>query len=94
MSSYFEYETRLSGLDVDGAGHCKASALLNHLQNAAALAAVEALAGELSGRIAAAKAEAAGEAVTAADVKIRAAVAAHNRAEAAHPTHLSVIKKS
>ena len=63
-------------------------------QNAAALAAVEALAGELSGRIAAAKAEAAGEAVTAADVKIRAAVAAHNGAEAAHPTHLSVIKKS
>ena len=41
MSSYFEYETRLSGLDVDGAGHCKASALLNHLQNAAALAAEE-----------------------------------------------------
>ncbi len=63
-------------------------------QNASALTAVEALAGELSGRIAAAKAEAAGEAVTAADVKIRAAVAAHNRAEAAHPTHLSVIKKS
>lgn len=63
-------------------------------QNASALAAVDALAGELSGRIAAAKAEVAGEAVTAADVKIRAAVAAHNRAEAAHPTHLSVIKKS
>ncbi len=63
-------------------------------QNASALAAVEALAGELSGRIAAAKAEAAAEAVTAADVKIRAAVAAHNGAETAHPTHLSVIKKS
>ena len=39
MSTFFEYETRLSGLDMDGRGHCKASALLNHLQNAATLAA-------------------------------------------------------
>ena len=39
MSTYFEYEIRLSGLDVDGRGICKASALLNHLQNAATLAA-------------------------------------------------------
>jgi len=39
MSKFFEYEFRLSGLDVDGRGRCKASALLNHLQNAAALAA-------------------------------------------------------
>lgn len=63
-------------------------------QNAAALAAVEALAGELSGRIAAAKAEAAGEASASAEAKIRMAIAAHNAAETAHPTHLSVIKKS
>ena len=39
MSTYFEDESRLSGLDVDGRGICKASALLNHLQNAATLAA-------------------------------------------------------
>lgn len=39
MSTFFEYETRLNGLDVDGQGQCKASSLLNHLQNAAALAA-------------------------------------------------------
>ena len=39
MSTFFEYEIRLSGLDVDGQEHCKASALLNHLQNAATLAA-------------------------------------------------------
>ena len=39
MSTYFEYEIRLSGLDVDSRGICKASALLNHLQNAATLAA-------------------------------------------------------
>ncbi len=39
MSTFFEYDIRLSGLDVDGRGHCKASALLNHLQNAATLAA-------------------------------------------------------
>lgn len=63
-------------------------------QHAAALAAVEALAGELSGRIAAAKAEAVGEAGASAEAKVRAAIAVHNAAEAAHPTHLSVIKKS
>lgn len=39
MSTFFEYDVRLSGLDVDGHGYCKASALLNHLQNAATLAA-------------------------------------------------------
>ena len=39
MSTFFEYEIRLNGLDVDNRGQCKASALLNHLQNAAALAA-------------------------------------------------------
>ena len=38
MSMFFEYEIRLNGLDVDGRGQCKASALLNHLQNAAATA--------------------------------------------------------
>ena len=41
MSMFFEYEVRLSGLDVDGRGICKASGLLNHLQNAATLAAEE-----------------------------------------------------
>ena len=39
MSKFFEYEIRLNGLDVDGRDQCKASALLNHLQNAATLAA-------------------------------------------------------
>ncbi|WP_201757247.1 acyl-ACP thioesterase domain-containing protein [Colidextribacter sp. OB.20] len=39
MSMLFEYEIRLNGLDVDGRNQCKASALLNHLQNAATLAA-------------------------------------------------------
>ena len=39
MSTFYECSFRLSGLDVDGRGHCKASALLNHLQNAATLAA-------------------------------------------------------
>ena len=39
MSMFFEYEIRLNGLDVDGRNQCKASALLNHLQNAATLAA-------------------------------------------------------
>ena len=39
MSKFFEYDIRLNGLDVDNRGQCKASALLNHLQNAAALAA-------------------------------------------------------
>lgn len=39
MSTFFQYEIRLSGMDVDGRGNCKASALLNHLQNAATLAA-------------------------------------------------------
>ena len=39
MSMFFEYEIRLNGLDVDGRNQYKASALLNHLQNAATLAA-------------------------------------------------------
>ena len=39
MITFFEYDIRLNGLDVDGRGQCKASALLNHLQNAATLAA-------------------------------------------------------
>lgn len=39
MSNFYEYNIRLNGLDVDGRGQCKASALLNHLQNAATLAA-------------------------------------------------------
>ena len=39
MSTFFEYDIRLNGLDVDGRGNCKGSALLNHLQNAATLAA-------------------------------------------------------
>lgn len=41
MSAFFQYDVRLSGMDVDGRGCCKASALLNHLQNAATLAAEE-----------------------------------------------------
>ncbi len=39
MSSYYEHRVRLTGMDADGRGICKASALLNHLQVAAALAA-------------------------------------------------------
>ena len=39
MSVSFDYTIRLSGMDADGRGICKASALLNHLQVAAALAA-------------------------------------------------------
>jgi len=39
MSNFYEHEVRLSGFDVDGRGHCKASALLDHLQDAATLAA-------------------------------------------------------
>ena len=41
MSMFFEYDIRLNGLDVDDRNQCKASALLNHLQNAATLAAEE-----------------------------------------------------
>lgn len=41
MSIFFEHEIRLNGLDVDGRNQCKASALLDHLQNAATLAAEE-----------------------------------------------------
>ncbi|MGE4276893.1 MAG: acyl-[acyl-carrier-protein] thioesterase [Lawsonibacter sp.] len=39
MSSYYEHRVRLTGMDADGRGICKASALLNHLQVAAAFAA-------------------------------------------------------
>lgn len=39
MSQYYEHHVRLTGMDVDGRGICKASALLNHLQAAAVLAA-------------------------------------------------------
>lgn len=39
MSSYYEHCVRLTGMDADGRGICKASALLNHLQVAATLAA-------------------------------------------------------
>ena len=39
MSLYYEHKVRLAGMDVDGRGICKASALLNHLQIAATLAA-------------------------------------------------------
>ena len=39
MSNFYEYNFRLNGLDVDGRNQCKASALLNRLQNAATLAA-------------------------------------------------------
>ena len=39
MSLHYEHTIRLSGMDADGRGICKASALLNHLQVAAALAA-------------------------------------------------------
>ena len=39
MSLYYEHTVRLSGMDADGRGICKASALLNHLQVTAALAA-------------------------------------------------------
>ena len=39
MSQFYEHTIRLSGMDADGRGICKASALLNHLQIAAALAA-------------------------------------------------------
>jgi acyl-ACP thioesterase len=38
MSHYYEYQALLTGLDVDGRGFCKPSALLNHLQVAAMLA--------------------------------------------------------
>lgn len=41
MSLSYTHEFRLNGLDVDGRGICKPSALLNHLQNAATLAAEE-----------------------------------------------------
>ena len=41
MSLYYEHTIRLTGLDADGQGICKASALLNHLQIAATLAAEE-----------------------------------------------------
>ncbi len=41
MSLYYEHHVRLAGMDADGRGICKASALLNHLQIAAALAAEE-----------------------------------------------------
>ena len=39
MSLFYEHHFRLNGLDIDGHGMCKASALLNHLQDAATLAA-------------------------------------------------------
>ena len=39
MSVYYEHKVRLAGMDVDGRGICKSSALLNHLQIAATLAA-------------------------------------------------------
>lgn len=39
MSQFYEHTIRLAGMDADGRGICKASALLNHLQIAAALAA-------------------------------------------------------
>ncbi len=39
MSLFYEHSLRLSGMDADGRGICKASALLNHLQITAALAA-------------------------------------------------------
>ena len=39
MSLYYEHSVRLTGMDADGRGICKASALLDHLQVAAALAA-------------------------------------------------------
>ncbi len=39
MSLFYEHKVRLSGMDADGRGFCKPSALLNHLQVAAALAA-------------------------------------------------------
>lgn len=41
MSLYYEHQVRLAGMDADGRGICKASALLNHLQIAATLAAEE-----------------------------------------------------
>ncbi|MCI9555692.1 acyl-ACP thioesterase domain-containing protein [Oscillospiraceae bacterium 50-16] len=41
MSLFYEHTVRLTGLDVDGRGICKASALLNYLQIAATLAAEE-----------------------------------------------------
>jgi len=47
-------------------------------------------AGNINGRIAAAKAEAISEAGTVADAKI----AAHDASEAAHPAHLSIVNKS
>lgn len=39
MSLFYEHHFRLNGLDIDGHGMCKASALLNHLQDTATLAA-------------------------------------------------------
>ncbi|MCI8422112.1 MAG: acyl-ACP thioesterase [Lawsonibacter sp.] len=41
MSLYYEHKVRLAGMDADGRGICKASALLNHLQVAAGYAAEE-----------------------------------------------------
>ena len=39
MSLYYEHKVQLTGMDTDGRGICKASALLNHLQVAAGFAA-------------------------------------------------------
>lgn len=41
MSLFYEHNVQLTGLDVDGRGICKASALLNYLQISATLAAEE-----------------------------------------------------
>lgn len=59
-------------------------------RSASVLAAMEAMGGRLTGQIAAAKAEAVSAAGAAADAKI----AAHDAAEASHPTHLAIVQKS
>ena len=41
MSQFYEHTIRLAGMDADGRGICKPSALLDHLQIAAGFAAEE-----------------------------------------------------
>ena len=41
MSQFYEHTIRLTGMDADGRGICKPSALLDHLQIAAGFAAEE-----------------------------------------------------
>ena len=38
MAQFYEHKTKVDSRDVDGLGHCRASALLGHLQEAATMA--------------------------------------------------------